>query len=137
MAGRAPTRSLEKELRLGIRFKELNLLLQAGRSRRGAVVQVLERMSGERSTTLLVSSLDDPPDTYGMRFGTLLALSKRDLTVDQILRLLKNHDPEVVLAGIAHASRTKDSPQLTKGLEQIFDKGQAVLVQIRYESNSC
>ena len=118
--------ALEKELHLGKSSKEMQLLRSAGLSRRGAVVQVLERIPGERSTALLVSSLADPPDTHGMRYGTLLALSKRDLTVDQILRMLKNHHPEVVLAGIAHASRSKDSSQLTEGLEQVFDKGQAM-----------
>lgn len=118
--------ALEKELRLGIRFKELNELLRAGLSRRGAVVQVIERIPGERSTSILVRSLEDPPDSYGMRVGTVLALSKRELTVEQIVRLLKNREPEVVLAGIDHASRTKDFASVREALEQVFDKGRAV-----------
>jgi HEAT repeat protein len=117
--------ALEKELRLGIRFQELNQLLIDGQSKRGAVVEVLDRMSSERSTELLVASLNDSADTYGMRVVTLNAVSKRKLTADQIVRILKNHEPDVVLVGISHAKDNPDAKQVMREVERIFDKENA------------
>lgn len=117
--------ALEPELRLGIRFRELNTLLQTNGSRRAAVVGVLVRIPGEQSTDLLVRSLADPPDSYGMRFATLKALEDRPLTQAQILALLKNHEPEVALAGIAHTRRSPASLEITAALEKLFDSPQA------------
>ena len=45
--------ALEKELRLGIRFKTLNRLFESAGSRRWAVVRVLSQIPGEDSTGLL------------------------------------------------------------------------------------
>jgi hypothetical protein len=55
---------IEQELRLGIKFKELNTLLQTNGSRRAAAIAALVRIPGEKSTDLLVRSLADPPDSY-------------------------------------------------------------------------
>lgn len=117
--------ALEKELRPGIRFKELNVLLGAGQSRRGAVVEVLDRMSSVRSTDLLVASLDDPPDSYGMRVVALNALSQRELSADQTVRMLKNHDPDVVLAGISQAKCHQEARPVRQEVERLFDQSQA------------
>lgn len=117
--------ALEKELRVGIRFRELNTLLGAGNSRRCAVAGVLARMPGQRSTDLLVRSLADPPDNYGMRYATLKALEARTLSAEQIVGMIGNHEPEVVLAGIAHAERTIEAPKIKAAVERIFQSGTA------------
>ena len=118
--------ALEKELRLGIRFRTLNRLLGAGGSRRYAVVQVLARMPGKRSTDLLVRCLSDSPDNAAMRFATLRALEKRALTDQQVVRLLAHHEPQVVLAGIAHATRRMGALAIKAAVERIFDRDVAV-----------
>src|SRR5262245_16417180 len=69
--------ALRSELRLGIRFKELNELLKQEKSRRYAVVRVLARIPDAQSTKALVECLSDPPDNYAMRVAALGALSKR------------------------------------------------------------
>ena len=117
--------ALEEELRLGIKFKDLNELLKTNASRRAAVVKVLVLIPGEQSTDLLVRSLADPPDNYGMRYVTLLALADRTLSTNQILALLRNHHPEVVSAGIAHARALPTSPQIKAILETLFDQTRA------------
>jgi hypothetical protein len=113
--------ALEQELRLGIKFKELNVRLQGEGSRRAAVVGVLIQMTGDKATDLLVRSLADPPDNYGMRYVTLKALADRTLSRDQIMALLRNHEPEIALAGIAHAKRAPASPEVNTLLEALFD----------------
>ena len=114
--------ALEQELRLGIKFKELNEVLKTNGSRRAAVVQVLARIPGQQSTDLLVRSLDDPPDNYGMRFATLKALEDRSLSQSQIGVLLRNCQPEVASAGIVHAARAAASPEIQTALETLFDQ---------------
>ncbi|MHC4176198.1 MAG: hypothetical protein ACYSWU_01755 [Planctomycetota bacterium] len=118
--------ALEKELRLGIPFSELNRLLGEGRSRRCAVVQVLARIPIQRSTQLLVASLADPSDTYGMRVVTLNALAQRRLSADQVLEMLANYRPDVVLAGIPHARQKMTATPIKEAVERIFDRGHAV-----------
>ena len=71
--------ALEKELRLGVPFKTLDRLFKAEGSRRWAVVRVLARIQGERSTDLLVRSLSDPPGNLAMRLDTLKALGSDGL----------------------------------------------------------
>ncbi len=88
--GTAALPALVKELHLGIRFKTLNSLLQSEGSRRFAVVRVLVRIPGEESTDVLVRSLSDPPDCYGMTVAILEGLAKRALSKDQIVTLLGN-----------------------------------------------
>jgi hypothetical protein len=113
--------ALEKELHLGISVKELEELRKAGGSRRVAVTEVLALMPDDKSTDLLVRSLADPPDTYGMQFGTLLALTNRTLSQSQVLMLLRNHDPEVAQAGIVHAKPLAAAPEVKAALETLYD----------------
>ena len=114
--------ALKNELRLGIRFKELNELLKQEKSRRYAVVRVLARIPGAESTKALVECLSDPPDNYAMRVAALRALSKRTLSTAQIQAMLGNHEPEIVLAGIDHAAGKKTAePELKVALERVFD----------------
>ena len=80
--GDAAIPALEQELHLGIKFRDLNRMLQANESRRDAGVQILAKIPGERSTDLLVRFLADSPDFLAMRFATLEALSKRSLEED-------------------------------------------------------
>jgi len=82
-------------------------------------------MPGPQSTDLLVRSLADPPDSYGMRSLTLKTLAERALHSGQIIALLRNHQPEVVLAGIAHAVTTPVAPETNAVLESLFDPRQA------------
>jgi len=117
--------ALEEELRPGIKFKELNEVLKTNGSRRAAVVQVLARIPGKESTDLLVRSLADPPDNYGMRFATVDALGGRVLSGSQIVGLLSNCQPEVASAGIAHAARAGASPKIQAALEMLFDRDAA------------
>jgi HEAT repeat protein len=117
--------ALEQELRLGIKFKEHNALLQTNGSRRAAVVQVLAQIPGEQSTDLLVRSLVDPPDNYGMRYVTLKALADRTISMSQTIALLRNCHPEVVSAGIVHATRAAASPEIQAALETLFDQNAA------------
>lgn len=117
--------ALEQELRLGIKFKELNEVLKTNGSRRAAVVKVLAQIKGEQSTGLLVRSLADPPDNYGMRFTTINALDDRSLSQSQILGLLRNCQPEVASAGIVHAARAAASPEIPAALETLFDQDTA------------
>lgn len=117
--------ALEKELRLGIPFKELNRLLGDGGSRRCAVVQVLAKIPSEHSTRLLVACLADPPDNYGMRVVTLNALAERQLSADQVLALLGNDRPDVVLAGISHATQNMTATPVKEAVERTFDRDHA------------
>jgi HEAT repeat protein len=118
--------ALEEELRLGIPFRKLNNLLGAGNSRRYAVVRVLARIPGEQSTDLLLMCLSDPPDNYAMRSATLIALSQRTLSSDQIVAMLGNHEPRVVLAGIDHAVNNLTLPKIKAAVETVLDKDAAV-----------
>ena len=93
--GKLALPALANELHLGIRFKRLNQILQSGDSRRWASVRVLARIPGDESTSLLVQSLSDPPDCYGMTVTILAALASRTLSNDQIVAMLGNHDPEI------------------------------------------
>ena len=114
--------ALKDELRLGIRFKELNEVLKQEKSRRYAVVRVLARIPDAQSTKALVQCLSDPPDNYAMRAATLMALSKRTLSTALIQAMLGNHEPAIVLAGIDHAARKKTAePELKPALERVFD----------------
>jgi hypothetical protein len=124
--------ALEQELRLGIRFKTLNELLKANGSRRYASVRVLAEIPGESSTDLLVRSLSDPPDNYAMRFTALAALAKRSLSPDQIIALLENPQPEIVLAGMDHADAKTSVPEIKAAVERLFDKD-AAKAQFRNE----
>jgi HEAT repeat protein len=117
--------ALEQELHLGINFKELNALLRADGSRRAAVVRVLTQIPGEQSTDLLLRSLADPPDNYGMRYATLKALAGRTVSRSQTLALLRNCHPEVASAGIVHATRAAASPEIQAALETLFDQDAA------------
>jgi HEAT repeat protein len=113
-----------QELRLGIQFKELNTLLQTNGSRRAAAIAVLVRIPAEKATDLLVRSLADPPDSYGMRFATLQSLTNRVLNTQQIVALLRNPEPDVALAGIAQAGRSPASPEISAAMETLFDAQQ-------------
>lgn len=114
--------ALVNELHLGIRFKALNRLLQSEGSRRLAVVKVLARIPGEESTDLLVRSLSDPPDCYGMTVVTLEALTKRALSKNQIAALIGNQEPKIALAGIAHAKGKTGVPAIKAAVERVFHK---------------
>jgi len=118
--------ALEKELRLGIAFRELKDLQRAGNSRRYAVVRVLARIPGEQSTDLLVRCLSDRPDNHAMRLTTLHALSQRTLSAAQIVTMLGHHEPTVVLAGIDHAAANLTDVTIKAAVETIFDKDTAV-----------
>lgn len=118
--------ALEKELRLGIPFKSLDRLFKTKGSRRWAVVRVLARIPGKRSTELLVRSLSDTPDNVAMREATLRALEGRLLSDKQVVRLIGNREPQVVLAGIAHAVPRMARPTIERAVEWIFDKDVAV-----------
>ncbi len=113
--------ALEKELHLGIKFRDLNRTLQAGQSRRYAVVQVLAQIPGERSTDLLVRSLADPPDCLAMLLTSLEALSKRSLSDSQIETMIGNSRPDVVIAGIAHAAKGPMPPGIKAAVERVFN----------------
>jgi hypothetical protein len=124
--------ALEQELRPGIRFKTLNELLKADGSRRYAVVRVLAQIPGEGSTDLLVRSLSDPPDNYAMTLTALGALARRTLAPDQIIALLGNQNPEIVLAGMDHADATTSVPEIKAVIERLFDMD-AARAQFRNE----
>ena len=113
--------ALEKELRPGIRFRQLNTILGAGGSRRWAVVRVLARIPTQKSTDLLVRILSDPPDNYAMRLATLMALEKRVLSNEQVVTMLGNREPRVVLAGFAHAAKRMGAPAVAAAVERIFE----------------
>jgi HEAT repeat protein len=117
--------ALKNELRLGISFEELNVVLKRDKSRRSAVVRVLARIPDAQSTEALVACLADPPDNYGMQVGVLMALSKRKLSTAQIQAMLGNHEPEIVLAGVDHAAGRIEEPELKTAVERIFDTNQA------------
>jgi hypothetical protein len=117
--------ALEQELHLGIKFLDLNRRLQAGQSRRYAVVQVLTQIPGERSTDLLVRSLADPPDCLAMLMASLTALSQRSLSDSQVKAMLGNSNPDVVVAGIAHAAKALPSPTIKAAVERVFDPNAA------------
>jgi hypothetical protein len=122
--------ALERELRLSIRFKELNELLKAKASRRAAAASVLVRIPGEASTALLARALADPPDNYGMTLEILAALKQRTLSPAQLVALLANESPMIVLAGIQHADAKPTVPAIKAALERVFDK-EAALAQFR------
>jgi hypothetical protein len=124
--GDAAIPALEKELHLGIRFRDLNRMLQANQSRRNAVVQVLARIPGQQSTELLVRSLADPTDCLGMRFATLETLSKRSLSDPQVETMIGNTSPDVVIAGIAHATNAQMSPKIKAAVERVFEPNTAM-----------
>jgi len=117
--------ALERELRVGIRFKDLDQLFKSSGSRRWAVVRVLSQIPGNASTELLVKSLSDPPDCYQMTEDSLKALSKRTLSNDQIVRMLGNREPRVVLAGIEHAVENMADPDIKAAVERVFNKDTA------------
>jgi len=124
--------ALEKELRPGIRFRELNTVLGAGGSRRWAVVRVLASIPTPKSTDLLVRILSDPPDNYAMRLATLMALEKRALTDEQIVAMLGHCEPGVVLAGFAHAEKRMDAAPVKAAVERVLDP-EAARAQFRNE----
>jgi hypothetical protein len=117
--------ALEQELHLGIRFKALNELLKANGSRRSAVASVLERIPGEASTDLLVRALSDPPDNYGMTVEILQALGQRALSPRQVVALLANEAPMVVLDGFHHQDAKATVPEIKAAIERLFDKDAA------------
>jgi hypothetical protein len=119
--GEAAIPALEKELHLGISFRNLNRMLQANQSRRSAVVQILAKIPGPQSTDLLVRSLADTPDCFGMRVATLEALSKRSLSDVQVETMIGNSSPDVVIAGLAHATNAVMSPKVKAAVERIFE----------------
>jgi hypothetical protein len=118
--GDAAFPALEKELHLGIKFAELNRMLGTNASRRYAVVRILSKMPAQQATSLLVRSLADPPDCIGMRVGTLEALSKRSLSDTQVESMLGNSSPDVVIAGIAHATNAPMAPRIRAAVERVF-----------------
>jgi HEAT repeat protein len=120
--GAAALPALEPELRLGIRFRVLDELLKAQGSRRSPVASVLARIPGDASTDLLVSALSDPPDNYGMTVGILEALEQRTLSPDQIVALLANEVPLIVLAGFRHKDAKVTVPEIEAAIERLFDK---------------
>jgi hypothetical protein len=124
--------ALEHELRLGIRFKELNELFKTEGSRRAAAASVLARIPGDASTSLLVRALSDPPDNYGMTVGILNALEQRTLSAPQVVALLGNEAPMVVLAGVGHKDAKTTVPEIQAAIERLFDKDVA-LAQFRNE----
>jgi len=117
--------ALEKELQPGIPFKLLNVLLRNGQSRRYAVVRVLARMNSDGSTELLVKSLADSPDNLAMEIMAIDALAARTLSSDQIVAMLENRKPTIVLAGIAHAAKRMETAPIHAAVEKIFDSEQA------------
>lgn len=116
---------LEKELRLGIAFKDLNRLLQNGESHRYAVVCVLAAINSPRSTELLVTSLADTPDNLAMQYTMLRALAGRTLSADQIIKMLGSYTPAVVFAGLTHAAKTIPTPALQDAIARLFNKERA------------
>jgi hypothetical protein len=124
--------ALEQEFHLGIRFKALNELLEVNGSRRSAVASVLARIPGEASTDLLVRALSDPPDNYGMTVEILNALGQRTLSPVQVVALLANEAPMIVLAGINHVDAKATVPEIKAAIERLIDKD-AVQSQFRNE----
>ena len=124
--------ALEKELRPGIRFRELNTILRGGGSRRWAVVRVLASIPTPKSTDLLVRILSDPPDNYAMRSLALQALGKRHLSDEQVVAMLGNREPRVVLAGLEHAGKRMDAPAVRAAVERVLDP-EAARAQFRNE----
>lgn len=124
--------ALQKELHLGIPFRKLNILLKEGKSRRYAVVRVLARIQSNESTDLLIRCLPDSPDNHAMRLTTLTALSKRTLSTNQMVAMLKHHEPHVVLAGMDHANCSLSDAEIKAMVETLFDQ-EAALRQFRNE----
>lgn len=113
--------SLEKELRPGIRFRELNGILRRNGSRRYATVRVLARIDSPNSTDLLVRSLADPPDNEAMQYAILQALDKRTLSSEHVVAMLGNSEPRIVLAGLVHAKNRTATPAIKTAVERVFD----------------
>jgi GNAT superfamily N-acetyltransferase len=110
---------LERELHLGIKFPELNKMLQAEQSHRRAVVTVLARIPGEKSTGLLYRSLFNPPDNVAIRLTTLAALKDRHLSDEMLVGLLNHRETLVVLAAIGKAAQTTATPEIRAALEPL------------------
>ena len=123
---------LERELHLGITFPELNEMLSAGQSRRWAVVTVLARIPGEKSTGLLYRSLFSPPDNFAMRSTTLATLKNRELSEEMVVGMLGHRETPVVLAGIEKAVSKAVSPKIRAALEPLTREA-ALEIQFKNE----
>lgn len=120
--GEAALPALEKALRLGLRGRESQAFIDSGTSRRWAVVAVLDRIPGERSTDLLVRALADHPDTFGMRHLNLRAVEKRDLSTEHLKALLaENPYPKPVLLALRKIGTAPSGHELRPLVERIHD----------------
>ena len=118
--------ALEEELRLSIPSKTLDRLFRAEGSRRWAVLRVLARIPGGRSTDLLVRSLSAPLTNRVMREDMLRALEGRPLSDEQVVRMLENREHDVVLGGIIRAAARMATPSIKAAVERILDRQVAV-----------
>jgi len=106
--GPAALPDLERELRYGTRSQ--------------AAVRVLSRIPGKESTDLIFGYLRDP----NMREGVLIALAKRTLSNDQIVIMLEDDAPRVVLYGLSHAAGRMEVPGVRDAVERVFDRDTAI-----------
>ena len=119
--GEAALPALEKALRLGLRGRESQAFIDSRTPKRWAVVRVLDRIPGERSTDLLVRALADHPDNYAMRHANLLAVEKRDVLSKHLRALLANPYPKPVLLGLRKIGRAAQDHELRPLVERIHD----------------
>lgn len=117
--------ALERALHIGLRGRESQALRDSGASRRWAAVRVLARIPSARSTDLLVRSLADTPDNLSMRLQTLHALDERALTPEQVLALLADHEPSVVLFALRRVGTVPQQSPYRTTIETLFDPDQA------------
>lgn len=130
--GEAALPVLERELHLGIKFPELNRMLQAEQSHRWAAVTVLARIPGDKSTSLLYRSLFDPQDNFAMQLTTLTAFKGRALGGEMLVGMLGHRETPVVLAALEMAAAEADFPNVRAALEALTHEA-ALEVQFKNE----
>ena len=114
---------LERELRLSIRFPELNELLRNRTSHRWAAALILTKIPGEKSTGLLYRAAFDPADNGAMQIMIERALAERKLTDKMALGLLNHSRPSTVLIGIGQSAGKNKFTNDPRRLGKAYQRG--------------
>ncbi len=116
--GEAALPALERALEVGLHARRSHA---RNKSRRWAVIRVLDRIPGERSTDLLVRTLADDADNYAMHNANLRAVEKRDLSTKHLTAMLSNPYPKPVLLALQKIGTAGRDHPLRPAVERIHD----------------